>query len=671
LDEIADEIGMEGLRRPAHISLGVLAGLLALAILNARVGLPLGVLEDFVEKWSYNVVLLGSAVLTLIRGFSCSRERVPWLILGSSMALWTFGNIYYTVFMWDLTIIPVPSVSDGFWLAFYPGAYVGIMMLSRSRLRQADRASWLDGLIGTLAIATVALVTIFPPVLTAAEGNVLAVATNVAYPIVDVVLIAFAIMAATLSGWKPGSTFTHICGSLIVFATVDCIYMIQVADGSWVPGNVFEAGWPLAMLLMASASWRPSHAKVNEHRRAVAALVVPAMFAILSLAALVYDHFVRIPLAALVTSSIAVLIVILRMALAFRFNLRTIATTRLEADTDELTGLGNRRRLMNDLEAIDQADSQSHALFLFDLDGFKNYNDTFGHPAGDALLARLGKRLEQALPHRANAYRMGGDEFCVLVELRDEGPATIASFLAGTLGDQGEGFAITASYGWAVTPDEASASPQALRLADRRMYENKNEGRIPALHQSSKVLLQALKERDPVLDTHVHDVADLARSVARRLGLTDSDVQQLGLAAELHDIGKVAIPDAILNKAAPLSEEEWQFMRQHTVVGQRILMAAPALEAVGTIVRSSHERWDGRGYPDGLAAHQIPLGSRIVFVCDAFDAMVTDRPYKPGMTQQEAVEELDRNAGAQFDPIVVKAFIAEIREREATERATA
>ncbi len=661
---------MEKFRHPVHACLGVLAALLVVAVVNARIGLPLGALDGFIEKWSYNVVLLGSAILTLVRGIVCSRERGPWVALGVSMALWTFGNIYYTVFLWDLSSIPVPSASDGFWLVFYPGAYIAIMMLLRSRLREADRAAWLDGLIGALAIATLALVTIFPPVLAAAEGNVLSVATNLAYPIADVVLISFAVMAATVDGWKLGSTFTHICGSLIVFAAVDCIYMIQVANDSWVPGNVFEAGWPLAMLLMASASWRPAHSKVDQHRRAVAALVVPAMFAVLSLAALVYDHFVRIPLAALVTSSIAVLIVILRMALTFRFNLRTIATTRLEADTDELTGLGNRRRLMNDL-ALEHSGQKSHALILFDLDGFKNYNDTFGHPAGDALLARLGKNLGSSLPPSASAYRMGGDEFCVLVELRDEEPAPLAASLANTLSDQGEGFCITASYGWAVTPDEESLSEEALRLADRRMYENKNEGRIPALHQSSKVLMQALKERDPILDTHVHDVAELARGVARRLGLTDPEIQQLEFAAELHDIGKVAIPDAILSKPAPLTEEEWEFMRQHTIVGQRILMAAPALEAVGAIVRSSHERWDGRGYPDGLAAHQIPLGSRIVFVCDAFDAMVTDRPYKAGMTQQEALEELERNAGAQFDPIVVKAFIAEIREREATQRATA
>jgi two-component system cell cycle response regulator len=661
----------EKARGPAHISLWLLGGLLALAIVNARVGLPIGPFAGFLEKWSYNVVLLGSAAVVIVRGATSTRERGAWLVLGISMALWTLGNVYYTLFMWDLTEIPVPSVSDGFWVIFYPGAYIGLMMLLRGRLRHSDKSVWLDGIIGALAITTVALATIFPPILQNSGGGMLSAIVDLIYPVADIVLIVFAIVAATLTGWKAGSTFTHLCASLVVFAIVDCIYLIQVANNTWIPGNVFEAGWPLAMILLASAAWRPADREVDQNRRAIAALVIPTAFATISLSALVYDHFIRIPVAAIVTSGVAVLIVILRMTLAFRFNLRTIASTRLEADTDELSGLGNRRRLMNDLEELDQHESPRHALVLFDLDGFKNYNDTFGHPAGDALLARLGRRLERALPERASAYRMGGDEFCVLVELNGESAASVSATLAASLADKGEGFAVKASYGWAITPDEESATAEALRLADRRMYENKNEGRVPALHQTSKVLMQALKERDPILDTHVHDVAELARGVAARLGLPDQEIQQLGLAAELHDIGKVAIPDAILSKPAPLNEEEWEFMRQHTIVGQRILMAAPALEPVGTIVRSSHERWDGRGYPDGLAGHQIPLGSRIVFVCDAFDAMVTDRPYKAGMAQQEAVEELERNAGGQFDPAVVQAFVAEIHTRAATERATA
>jgi two-component system cell cycle response regulator len=168
--------------------------------------------------------------------------------------------------------------------------------------------------------------------------------------------------------------------------------------------------------------------------------------------------------------------------------------------------------------------------------------------------------------------------------------------------------------------------------------------------------VQALHERAPDLGEHLHDVAELVRLVAGELGVDGDELERVVRAAELHDVGKVAVPDAILGKPGPLSEAEWGFMREHTIVGDRILSAAPALEDVAKLVRSSHERYDGRGYPDRLMAEEIPLGSRIVAVCDAFHAMTSDRPYRPAVTVDDAIAELDRCAGQQFDPIVVHAF---------------
>jgi diguanylate cyclase (GGDEF)-like protein len=297
---------------------------------------------------------------------------------------------------------------------------------------------------------------------------------------------------------------------------------------------------------------------------------------------------------------------------------------------------------------------------LFDLDGFKGYNDSFGHLAGDALLQRLGRALSGAVAPDGRAYRLGGDEFCVLADATDRTRIELASVLA--LSERGEGFQIGASFGTALLPAEATNSTEALRIADQRMYAQKNGGRPTAGRQSTDVLLRALAERHPDLGEHTDGVAALARDVARLLELPADEVDQICHAAELHDIGKVAIPDAILAKPGPLNDEEWAFMRRHTVIGERIVTAAPALAPVARLVRASHERWDGGGYPDGLAGAEIPLGARIVAVCDTFDAIVSDRAYRPRRTAAEALAELDRCAGAQFDPAIVAAFAAALAQ---------
>jgi putative nucleotidyltransferase with HDIG domain len=188
------------------------------------------------------------------------------------------------------------------------------------------------------------------------------------------------------------------------------------------------------------------------------------------------------------------------------------------------------------------------------------------------------------------------------------------------------------------------------------MYAHKQGARRSATEQSSLVLLRALSECHPKLDEHVAGVARLAEQVAMHLELPASDVAHVRLAAALHDVGKMAIPAAILEKQGPLSEDDWKFVHRHTLIGARILQAAPDLANVADTVRSSHERYDGTGYPDSLAGAAIPLASRIVFVCDAFDAMTSERPYGAAMTSADALAELQRNAGTQFDPDVVAAF---------------
>jgi len=176
------------------------------------------------------------------------------------------------------------------------------------------------------------------------------------------------------------------------------------------------------------------------------------------------------------------------------------------------------------------------------------------------------------------------------------------------------------------------------------------------------VLLRALSERSPELGGHGNVVATLSEATARRLGLDREQLEIVRHAAELHDVGKVAIPDDILLKPGPLTDEEWSFIRRHPVAGERIIAAAPALGAVAKLVRASHERWDGTGYPDRLGGDDIPLGARIIAVADAFDAMTAGRPYRPAIAHDEAVAELRACAGSQFDAIVVEAFCGALAE---------
>jgi len=293
---------------------------------------------------------------------------------------------------------------------------------------------------------------------------------------------------------------------------------------------------------------------------------------------------------------------------------------------------------------------------MFDLDGSKQYNDTFGHAAGDALLQRLGGHLADAAAARSGfAYRMGGDEFCMFAACAPDSAERVLNETSAALHASGEGWEIGCSHGAAWIPSEAATEGQALTLADERMYTNK-ASRSSASRQVTDALLQVITEQNVLLDDHLEHVSELAVAIAQALGQPEHEVQRIGLAAKLHDVGKTAIPTGVLVKPGPLDEHEWEFMRRHPLIGERIVLAAPALANTAELIHSSHERVDGHGYPDGLSGENIPLGSRIIAVCDAFEAMTSNRVYRKPMSIDAAIEELKRHAGTQFDATIVDAF---------------
>jgi two-component system, cell cycle response regulator len=602
-----------------------------------------------------HLIELGVAsALCMLRAITDRRERAGWFLIGLGCASWTLGETYFTADLWNLQNIPVPSWADVGYLAFPPLVFAGIVLLARQRIRGMSASVWIDGAAAALAVAGLSAALVFGPVLRSVGGTPANVATNLAYPLADLLLLGLLVGVVALSGWRLTRTWLLLGMGVVVFCVADSLYLVQSAHGSYIPGGVYDTGWWGGITLLAAAAWIRGGDR-RDQSAAEQTILLPLAFGVVALGVLIVGDLRSGPMNPLaVTLAGGSLTAIgIRLLLTFRHSQRILSDSRKAALTDSLTGLPNRRALTDDLAAVMRVADRTRpvVLALFDLDGFKQYNDTFGHPAGDALLARLADRLRRSVDGSATPYRMGGDEFCVLGVIDGTGTARAAAALT----EKGEAFTIGCSYGVASLPEEASSAAAALHLADQRMYDHKT-ARASASRQSTDVLLKVLGERNPGLLEHLGEVSVLATMTAEALGLSEHEVKRIEIAAELHDVGKVAIPDTILNKPGPLDEEEWAFMRSHTEIGARIVNAAPSLARSAELVRASHERYDGCGYPDRLAGEEIPLGAGIIAVCDAFDAMTSDRSYRRAIAVADAVAELRRCSGSQFDPRVVDAF---------------
>ncbi len=650
---------------PRAVTVGQVAAGVALAAFVAHTLVPdHGRVAWFFDYVVYYSLVVGAVLLVATRAIRAPGHRAGWIAIALATAFYAAGEFAWVLFIGNDPNAPYPSIADYLWLGFYPAAYVGLILLFRARFTGITSGLWIDGLTAALAAATLGSAVIVQAVLDITEGPLSTVATGLAYPLGDVILLSLVIAAFSLTGWRPGRAWWLFGLSLLVFAVGDSVYLYLSAKEKYVEGQPLDAAWPAALILIAVAAWQDDRRRRRIDVRGRALLAVPAVCALAAAGVLTVDHFERVNLLAIGLALATLVCVLVRLGLVFRDNGELLVLTRSEAVTDALTGLGNRRRLLAELdERCDHSrEGAPTLLVIYDLDGFKGYNDTFGHPAGDALLARLGHKLEVAVAGAGDAYRLGGDEFCLLANVGDDGMAEILERSLVALTEQGEGFDVGCSFGAVIVPDEAEHPEAALRLADERLYAQKH-GKRTERDRPHDLLLAALYEREPGLRSHLQGVAELAADTGRRLGLGDSELDQLRRAAQLHDIGKIAIPDQILHKAGPLDEEEWGFVRQHSVVGERIIAASPALRPIGPIIRSTHERWDGGGYPDGLSADSIPLASRIIAACDAFAAMTSGRAHRPARSEEEALAELAANAGSQFDPAVVEALSGYVRDR--------
>ncbi|HEX3392718.1 MAG TPA: GGDEF domain-containing protein [Solirubrobacteraceae bacterium] len=467
--------------KPSTIYLSTLIGGLGLLVLHTTLGFGGKSLNGPINDGVYNALMLGSAAAVLARGVLVRGEdRLAWLVMGAGLLSWSVGELYYSFLIEGTSAEAGGSITpaDGFYLAMYPCFYVAVGMLARRHLRNARAGMWLDGVIAGLGAASVAAALILPPILDHATNAHSSVIVSMAYPIGDLLLTAFALGAIGVTGWRPGGVWLLIAAGMLISAIADSAYLYQTSTGSFQAGTWLECLWPLAAILLALAAWTPQRRVAARSMQSWQMLSVPTLALVSALAVLVYGNLGHhLTLTAVILAAATVLAAGAHMVVTWRENLALLVRSQRQSLTDSLTGLGNRRRLMGDLHLACRSagEREPWGVALYDLDGFKLFNDTFGHPAGDSLLIRLAERLSCAVEPVGTAYRMGGDEFCVLFDRSHDGHEALIRASVLALAEDGHDFSITASHGVVHIPEEMSDPAAILQLADQRLYRRKAE----------------------------------------------------------------------------------------------------------------------------------------------------------------------------------------------------
>jgi diguanylate cyclase (GGDEF)-like protein len=470
---------------------------------------------------------------------------------------------------------------------------------------------------------------------------------------------------------------------------------IHGADVTRLTGYAFAGGGLFVLLNVLVVAGAASIAQGVPYRSVLAptvrqgggAFAIMAFFAALAANLWVLQPFLLVLLAG----------PLFTLTLYQRSSLHSKIATR-DANTDNLTGLGNHRAYQAALrEMIARAEEAGRpfSLCLVDVDDFKSVNDAYGHPAGDEALVFIAELIGRL--DNAEAFRFGGDEFAVLIEADDAAAYKALDAIQQRLTtlEVGPAGQVTISAGIASYPVHATDLDELQRAADGALYWSKRHGKNQsclyspsvvriysraqlereterqARLRAAKNLVRFVDAKDSSTANHSQIVSTLAAEIGAELGLDDEVVEQLRLAGLLHDLGKIGLPDAILHAPRRLTDEEFAVVKRHPEFGFSLLEGM-ALEPIDQWVAHHHEHWDGSGYPDGLAGEEIPIGSRIILVADAFEAMTADRPYRAAQTEVAALEELRSRSGQQFDPRVVEALERFLLVRHVPElRATA
>jgi two-component system, cell cycle response regulator len=455
----------------------VLFGGTLLVMLHIWAGLGGSGLDDFALGPLYDAVVVSAGLACLLRAHGAGSERAAWLTIAAAILAWAAAEIYWTAAILNNPEPPYPSPADIGYLAFYPLAAAGVYLLVRARTGELDWRLWMDGLIAGLGTAALGAALVFEFVADHASGTTIEVATTLAYPLGDILLLALVVGVIGLTRWRPGRTWSLLLAGLGAMVVADVAYTLQSTEGSLPGGDWVEPIYLLAAALLGAEAWQPRADTIQAGARfdGWRELMVPAFFATVMIALFAMQYFSHASGLTTVLWSATMIAVIVRLGMSVRENKQLLEQVR----TDPLTGLGNQGRMQVDLaDRCRRAAEEPLTLLLLDLNGFKRYNDTFGHPAGDEILAQLGARLKLAVEADGAAYRIGGDEFVVLVTCAEARREEIVKRAAEALSASGRGFDLNAAWGTVSIPAEADAPRAALQLADVRMYAQKESRRL-------------------------------------------------------------------------------------------------------------------------------------------------------------------------------------------------
>ena len=461
------------------IGLGVLAFALRTLIAPGESGLG-AALDDYLSIG----LLLACAGAVAARAALVPGDRVAWALIAAAILAWAAGDAYYSSRLASLEEPPFPSWADAGYLGVYPPAYAGLVLLMRRRLRRFHASQWLDGLAAALCVAAAGAAFVLPPVAGAAEGTATAVATNLAYPLADLVLIGVVVALTALTGLRPGVQWGVLGLGLGIFALADCLYLYRIATDSYVMGTPLDALWVVGLTLMGASAWLRPPDEPRVRVEGWRLLAVPAAVATLALGLLLAEAHMDGSTAAAWCAAGAVAVALARAGLTFRENVALADSHRL-AVTDALTGLPNRRLFLDRAEqALLRARRAggAAAVIIIDLDDFKEVNDTLGHHAGDELLVCVARRLRRALRESDTVARLGGDEFAVVLpDVTDAGAAArvaaeLRTAIARPAVVAGLSLDTEASMGIAVFPAHGADVAQLLQRADVAMYQAKSHG---------------------------------------------------------------------------------------------------------------------------------------------------------------------------------------------------